>query len=96
MAKITKDDVLRTADLARIAISEEEADIFSDQLTSILAFTEKINELNTDDVKPTTNGITLRNVMRADEEKKIITREQALENASEHEDGQFKVPAIIE
>jgi len=96
MAQITKEDILRTADLSRLAITDEEAEMYSEQITSILTFTEKLNEINTDDVKPTTNGNTVSNVMRSDEPKKYITREDALENAPEHEDGQFKVPPIID
>jgi len=96
MAQITKEDMMKTADLARLAITEEEAEMYSEQISSILTFTEKLNEINTDDVEPTTNGNAIMNVLRADEPKKYITREDALENAPEHEDGQFKVPPIID
>lgn len=96
MAEITKEAVLKTADLARLAISEEEAEMYSDQLTSILTFTEKLNELDTTDVAPTVRGISMKNIMRQDEPKQIITKEQALDNAPDHEDGQFKVPAIMD
>lgn len=96
MADITKADILRTADLARLAISDEEAVKFSEEISSILTFTEKINEINTDGVEPTTNGNEIVNVLRKDEPKQYITREDALKNAAEHEDGQFKVPQIIE
>lgn len=96
MADITKEDILRTADTARLSLSDEEAEMYSEQISSILTFTEKINEINTDGVKPTTNGIALTNVLRADEPKQYITREDALENAPEQEDGQFKVPQIMD
>jgi len=96
MAKITKEDVLRTADLARLAITDEEAQMYSTQLTKILSFTEKINEINTDGVTPTTNGITLTNVLRDDEPKRWDKQEAVLNNAPEHEDSQFKVPAIMD
>src|SRR5690625_7117039 len=82
MAQITKEDILRTADLSRLAITDEEAEMNSEQITSILTFTEKLNEINTDDVKPTTNGNTVSNVMRSDEPKKYITREDALDRKS--------------
>lgn len=96
MADISKADILRTADLARLAISEEEAEKFSEEISSILTFTEKINEINTDGVEPTTNGNKIVNVLRKDEPKQYITREDALNNAAEHENGQFKVPQIME
>ena len=96
MAEITKEAVLKTADLARLAISEEEAEMYSEQLSSFLTFTEKLNEIDTTDVEPTTRGIDLKNVLRQDEPKQIITKEEALKNAPEVEDGQFKVPAIMD
>lgn len=56
MANITKEDILRTADLVRLELTDEEAAMYSEQITEIITFTEKINEINTDGVKPTTNG----------------------------------------
>lgn len=96
MANISKEDILKTADLARVTITEEEAEMYSEQITEILTFTEKIHEINTDGVKPTTNGNTVTNVLRDDKPVTWDKREQALENAPEVEDGQFKVPAIME
>lgn len=96
MADITKEDILTTAGLARLTLTEEEAVMYSKQISSILTFTEKINEINTDDVEPTTNGNKIANVLRMDEPKQYITREEALNNAANHENGQFKVPQIIE
>src|SRR5699024_10737922 len=96
MANVTKDQVLKTADLARIAISEDEAEKYSAQINEVLSYSSKILELNTDDVEPTTHGIVSGNVLREDEPKRLITREDALKNAPDTEDGQFKVPAILE
>src|SRR5690625_4144526 len=87
LAEISKEDVLRTADLARLAISDDEAQMYSTQLSNILTFTEKINEINTDGVEPTTNGTAVTNVLRNDEPKKWDKREAALEHAPDHEDG---------
>lgn len=96
MATISKEDLLRTADLARLILTDEESEMYSTQLSEILTFTEKLNEINTDDVKPTTNGNQLTNVLRKDEPVQWNKREEALNNAPEHEDGQFKVPAIMD
>lgn len=96
MANISKEDVLKTADLARVAITEEEAELYSEQLTEILTFTEKIQDINTEGVKPTTNGNAVTNVLRDDKPVTWDKRDAALENAPEVEDGQFKVPAIME
>jgi len=96
MAQFTKEDMLRTADLARLTISDEEAANYSTQLSEILTFAEKINEINTTDVKPTTNGNSLTSILRKDEPKKWDQRDEALNNAPDHEDGQFKVPSIMD
>ena len=96
MAKVTKEDVLRTADLARIVITDEEANMYSEQLTEILMFADKIKEINTEGVTPTTNGNAVTNVLRDDEPKQWDNRDQALDNAPELEAKQFKVPAIMD
>lgn len=96
MANISKEDLLRTANLARLAITEEEAENYSKQLSEILTFTEKINEINTDDVTPTTNGTAATNVLRKDEPVQWSKTEEALNNGPEQEENQFKVPAIMD
>lgn len=96
MGKITKEDIVQTADLARLAVTGTEAEQYSEDLTKILNFVKKINEINTDDVEPTTHGIIGKNVLRADIPETTITREDALANAPDHEDNQFKVLPIIE
>jgi len=96
MANITKEDILRTADLVRLELTDEEAAMYSEQITEIITFTEKINEINTDGVKPTTNGNATTNVLRKDEPVVWENREKALENAPELEDRQIKVPSIMD
>ncbi|HLR42561.1 MAG TPA: Asp-tRNA(Asn)/Glu-tRNA(Gln) amidotransferase subunit GatC [Pseudogracilibacillus sp.] len=96
MATITKEDILRTADLVRLDLTDEEAEMYSEQITDIITFTEKINEINTDGVEPTTNGNTLTNVLRNDEPIKWDKQTEAINNAPEQEDGQIKVPAIMD
>lgn len=96
MATITKEDILRTADLVRLDLTDEEAEMYSEQITDIITFTEKINEINTDGVEPTTNGNTLTNVLRKDEAIEWDKQAEAIDNAPEQEDGQIKVPAIMD
>ncbi len=96
MEKVTKDDVKKIAHAVRIALSDEEAEMYANELGTTIANTEKLNELNTDDVTPTTHGIILENVMREDEPKQSITQEEALKNAPDQQDGHFKVPSIME
>src|SRR5690625_5178324 len=96
MEKVTKDDVKKIAHAVRIALSDEEEEMYANELGTTIVNTEKLNELNTDDVTPTTHGIILENVMREDEPKQSITQEEALKNAPDQQDGHFKVPSIME
>lgn len=96
MEKITKDRVLELADLVRIAISDEDAKTYTENINATLSSVEILNEVDTADVKPTTHGIVLENVMRQDVPERTITPEEALKNAPDQEDGHFKVPSIMD
>ncbi|HLR61961.1 MAG TPA: Asp-tRNA(Asn)/Glu-tRNA(Gln) amidotransferase subunit GatC [Lentibacillus sp.] len=96
MADISKDEVKHVANLARLAISEEEADMFTDQLSSIIEYAEQLNELDTEHVEPTTHVLDLKNVLRRDEPKEWISQEEALKNAPDKQEGYFRVPSILE
>lgn len=95
MAKLTKEEVKHVANLARLAISEEEAEKFAEQLGKITDFAEQLNELDTTNVEPTTHVLPLVNVMREDVATKGLDREVMMLNVKEQEDGQVKVPAIM-
>ncbi|TCT18911.1 aspartyl/glutamyl-tRNA(Asn/Gln) amidotransferase subunit C [Melghiribacillus thermohalophilus] len=96
MSEISKEQVKHVAHLARLAITEEEAEMFTKQLSAIIDYAEQLNELDTDHVKPTTHVLDLKNVLRKDEPKQWITQEEALKNAPDKKDGQFRVPSILE
>jgi len=83
------------ANLARLAITEEEAEKFAEQLGKITDFAEQLNELDTANVEPTTHVLPLVNVMREDVAVKGLDREVMMLNVKEQEDGQVKVPAIM-
>lgn len=93
---ITIKDVEHVANLARLELSEQEKEQFAGQLNAILKYAEKLNELHTDDVEPTTHVLPVRNVMREDKVRESVPNETALRNAPDDEDGQFKVPAVLE
>ncbi|AJY73838.1 Asp-tRNA(Asn)/Glu-tRNA(Gln) amidotransferase subunit GatC [Paenibacillus beijingensis] len=93
---ITLQDVEHVAGLARLDLSEEEKDIFTGQLNAILKYVEKLSELDTDGIEPTSHVLPIANVMREDEVKPSIDVEKALLNAPDDEDGQFKVPAVLD
>ncbi|KGP74495.1 Asp-tRNA(Asn)/Glu-tRNA(Gln) amidotransferase subunit GatC [Pontibacillus yanchengensis] len=96
MSRISKEQVKHVAHLARLHVSEEEADMFTKQLDDIITFAEQLNELDTEGVEPTTHVLDLKNVTRKDEPKHWLTKEEALKNAPEKQDGQFRVPSILE
>lgn len=96
LSRISKDQVKHVAHLARLHVSEDEADMFTKQLDDIITFAEQLNELDTDHVEPTTHVLDLKNVMRKDEPKEWISQEDALKNAPEKQDGQFRVPSVLE
>lgn len=96
MADISKEQVRHVADLARLSLTDEEVELFAKQLGDIIDYAELLNELDTEGVEPTTHVLDLKNVMRKDEPKKWITQEEALKNAPDVQDGQFRVPAILE
>lgn len=90
------DEVKYVANLARLAITEEEAEKFTNQLDAIISFAEQLNELDTDHVEPTSHVLDIKNVMREDIAKPGLPVEEVLKNAPDHENGQIRVPTIIE
>lgn len=94
--KITKKEVMETAELARLEIREEELDRFINQLGNILEYIKDLNQIDTTDVEPTSHVLELSTPLREDEVVQELTTDQALENAPESEDGFFVVPKVIE
>jgi aspartyl-tRNA(Asn)/glutamyl-tRNA(Gln) amidotransferase subunit C len=86
----------RLAQLARLDLSEEERDLFAGQLSDILVYMEKLGELDTADVEPTSHVISLANVFREDLPEPSLDREEALGNAPDRTEKFYRVPKIIE
>ncbi|GGE26497.1 aspartyl/glutamyl-tRNA(Asn/Gln) amidotransferase subunit C [Marinithermofilum abyssi] len=93
---ISREQVEHVARLARLSLTEEEAERYTEQLNDILDFAEKLNELDTDDVEPTSHVLPMANVLREDERRPSLPREKALANAPDQKDGMFRVPAVFE
>ena len=93
---ITREEVEHAAYLARLALSEQEKSTLQEQLSAILDYMRTINELDTSDIHPTAQVIPLRNVMRPDEVKPSLSREDVLANAPDHDGEFFRVPAILD
>jgi len=94
--KIDESLVRRLAQLARLELSDQEIIQFTTQLSAIMDYIEKLNELNTDNVEPLVYCLPICNVFRADEVLPSLTQEQTLANAPDAENGYFKVPKILE
>ncbi|RDW18975.1 Asp-tRNA(Asn)/Glu-tRNA(Gln) amidotransferase subunit GatC [Oceanobacillus chungangensis] len=95
MAEITKAQVEHVAHLARLAVTDEEVEHLAKDLRAIIDYAEQLNELDTEGIEPTTHVLDLKNIMRKDESKEWITQGDALRNAPDHKDGQFRVPSIM-
>jgi len=94
--KISREEIEHIAVLARLSLSEEEKKVFGPQLSSILGYMEKLNELDTSDTEPTSHVLPLSDVMREDIPIDSLPREEALKNAPAHTDKFYRVPKIIE
>ncbi|AAR36773.1 Asp-tRNA(Asn)/Glu-tRNA(Gln) amidotransferase subunit GatC [Geobacter sulfurreducens] len=94
--KITRTDVEHVATLARLELTEDEKDRFTGQLDAILAYVEKLNELDTDGIIPTSHAVPVENAFREDEVRPSIGVENALANAPDRVEGFFRVPRVIE
>ncbi|MCP4748383.1 MAG: Asp-tRNA(Asn)/Glu-tRNA(Gln) amidotransferase subunit GatC [Desulfobacteraceae bacterium] len=93
--KLTKEQVLNTARLARLDIAPQDVEMFSEQLASILGYMEKLNEVDTTGVAPTSHAISLTNAFRQDRAHEHLPRDKALSNAPEKDEDGFLVPKVI-
>ncbi len=93
---ISKEQVYHVAQLSRLKLTEEEAEQYTKVLNDVLKFAEKLNELDTENVEPTSHVLSITNVLREDVVQPSIPREKALSNAPDQEDGLFRVPAVFE
>ncbi len=96
MTKLSLTQVQHVADLARLALTEEEKELYREQLSSILAYAERLQQLDTQAIPPTATVLPLQNVLRDDEVRPSLPREDALANAPQVEEVHFRVPAVLE
>jgi aspartyl-tRNA(Asn)/glutamyl-tRNA(Gln) amidotransferase subunit C len=96
MSRLTRADVEHVAVLARLALTEDEIEHFSAQLEVILEHAAQIAALDTDGVPPTAHPMPVVNVLRADEVRASLPRDEVLAMAPSSEDGRFRVPRILD
>lgn len=86
----------KLAHLSRLEFENESKEEIKKDLTRILSFIEKLNELNTDNIEPLVYMTDEVNVLREDEVKQTITQEEALKNAPKRDSDYFRVPRVVE
>jgi aspartyl-tRNA(Asn)/glutamyl-tRNA(Gln) amidotransferase subunit C len=94
--KLERDAVLHIAKLARVELTEQEIEKFSEQLSDIIGHFDVLNSVDTQDVEPTAHTLPLRNVMADDESRPSLTREEVLAMAPNTEAGYLRVRAVLE
>jgi aspartyl-tRNA(Asn)/glutamyl-tRNA(Gln) amidotransferase subunit C len=92
---ITRDDVAKLANLARIDLTDAELDHLAPQLAVILESVAAVSGVAADDIPPSSHALPMENVMRPDEVRGSLTPEEALAGAPEEEQQRFKVPRIL-
>ncbi|AEF94580.1 Aspartyl/glutamyl-tRNA(Asn/Gln) amidotransferase subunit C [Desulfotomaculum nigrificans CO-1-SRB] len=92
---ISKKDVEHVALLGRLELSEEEKELYTQQLNKILEAARALQELDTADIPPTAHVLPIQNVFREDRVGQHMDPEKALANAPEREENFFKVPKIV-
>ena len=93
--KITIDEVKYVSDLARLELKAEEAEAMAGQLDQILSYVDKLNELDTSQIEPTTQAISITNAFREDELRDSLPQEKALANGPSQNGESFVVPKVI-
>jgi len=93
---LTREQVEHVADLAKLGLTEEEVEMYREQLSAILEYAAVLQRLDTEAIPPTATVLPLRNVLRTDEPGPSLSQEDALSNAPAATDGHFEVKPILE
>lgn len=92
---LTRDEVAHLARLARLAVTDEELDLFAGQLEAVLDAVAQVGQADVGDVPPTTHAVPMTNVMRPDVARPSLPREVVLAGAPASEDDRIRVPRIL-
>lgn len=94
--ELSHEEVRKIAELAKLDLTDDEVALYANQLSSILGYFRKLQELDTSKIPPTASVLPLKNVFRADEVANTLTPEQAVSNAHDALGTQFRVSAILD
>jgi aspartyl-tRNA(Asn)/glutamyl-tRNA(Gln) amidotransferase subunit C len=92
---ISREDVAHVATLARLRLTDEELDLFTGQLQAVLEHAEDVEALDTEGVPPTAHPFPLENVLRPDEPRPSLDRDEVLAQAPDAVEGRFRVPPVL-
>ena len=95
ITRISRADVAHLAHLARLAVTDQELDVFAGQLDVILSAVARVGEIAADDIPPTSHAVPMTNVFRPDELVPSLPRDAVLAGAPAVEDDKFRVPRIL-
>jgi aspartyl-tRNA(Asn)/glutamyl-tRNA(Gln) amidotransferase subunit C len=93
---LTVDEVRHIANLARLKLSADEEKRFADQLSAVLDYATRLNEIDTDHIPPTSSVLPFNARLREDHARPCPPRERILKNAPEKQEGMFRVPPVLE
>ncbi len=93
--KITKDEVLYVAHLARLDLNDKSIERFAGQIDKILDYIDQLDQVETEGIRPTSHAIFLTNAFRDDEQGEHLERDRVLANAPDQEEGSFVVPKVV-
>ena len=93
---LTSDEVRHVALLARVGLTPEEVELYRSQLDNVLNQFQALQELDTEDVPPTSQSVALETVVREDKPRQSLSKEDVLANAPRREDDYFRVRAVLE
>jgi len=93
---LTADDVQKIAHLARLELTAAEVDQYREQLSAILDYAARLNELDLAEIPPTAHAVTQQNIWRADEADPSLPIDEVLANAPQQADNQFVVQAVLD
>lgn len=94
--KIDRETLDKIAHLARLEFDEKDAEKMMSDMTNMVTFVEKLNEVNTDGIEPLTTMSHEINALREDEVKPHLDHDRALKNAPKKDDDYFRVPKVME
>ncbi len=93
---VDRDEVLKIASLAKLHLTEDEVDMYTDQMNEILEYMHQLDELDTENVEPLSHVLDQLNMTRRDKEEPSLDRDEALNNAPDSDGEYFVVPKVVE